>query len=317
VALGESAARVPVPRLRPRLSIERRETLTGYAFISPWIVGFLLFTLIPMAAALALSLTDFDMRRPESVHFVGLANFQRLLADPNVAQSLGVTVRFALLTVPLNLVVALGLAVLLNHRRLAGVTIFRTLFYLPIQIPLVASTLIWAGVLNAQTGWLNKLTGIVGVPAVDWIESTTWILPALALIGLWGVGNSMVVFIAGLQSVPSELYDAARVDGAGRFTTFFRITLPLISPVVFYNVLISLILTFQYFTQAYVLTNGRGDPDNASLFYNLNLYREGWKFFDMGYAAAQAWLLFGIVLSLTVVLFAVARRWVYYAGERQ
>jgi ABC-type sugar transport system permease subunit len=316
VALGESAARVPVPRLRPRLSIERRETLTGYAFISPWIVGFLVFTLIPMVAALALSLTDFDMRRPESVHFVGLGNFQRLLADPNVAQSLGVTVRFALLTVPLNLVVALGLAVLLNHRRLAGVTIFRTLFYLPIQIPLVASTLIWAGVLNAQTGWLNKLTGIAGVPAVDWIESTTWILPALALIGLWGVGNSMVVFIAGLQSVPSELYDAARVDGAGRLTTFFRITLPLISPVVFYNVLISLILTFQYFTQAYVLTNGRGDPDNASLFYNLNLYREGWKFFDMGYAAAQAWLLFGIVLSLTVVLFAVARRWVYYAGER-
>ncbi|MFL5681369.1 MAG: carbohydrate ABC transporter permease [Chloroflexota bacterium] len=317
MALGESAARVPVPRLRPRLSIEQRETLTGYAFISPWIVGFLLFTLIPMAAALALSLTDFDMRRPESVHFVGLANFQRLLADPNVAQSLGVTVRFALLTVPLNLVVALGLAVLLNHRRLAGVTIFRTLFYLPIQIPLVASTLIWAGVLNAQTGWLNKLTGIVGLPAVDWIESTTWILPALALIGLWGVGNSMVVFIAGLQSVPSELYDAARVDGAGRLTTFFRITLPLISPVVFYNVLISLILTFQYFTQAYVLTNGRGDPDNASLFYNLNLYREGWKFFDMGYAAAQAWLLFGIVLSLTIVLFGVARRWVYYAGERQ
>jgi len=317
MAVGESAARLPVPRLRQRLGIEQREALTGYAFISPWIAGFLLFTLIPMVAALALSMTDFDMRRPEEVHFVGLANFQRLLSDPNVAQSLGVTVRFALLTVPLNLAVALGLAVLLNQDRLRGVTIFRTLFYLPIQIPLVASTLVWAGVLNAQTGWLNRLTGIVGLPAIDWIESTTWILPALALIGLWGVGNSMVVFIAGLQSVPSELYDAARVDGAGRVTTFVRITLPLISPVVFYNVLISLILTFQYFTQAYVLTNGRGDPDNASLFYNLNLYREGWKFFDMGYAAAQAWLLFGIVLSLTVLLFLAARRWVYYAGERR
>jgi multiple sugar transport system permease protein len=317
MALGESAARVAVSRLRPRLSIERRETLTGYAFISPWIVGFLLFTLVPMIAALALSMTDFDLRRPDAIHFVGLANFQRLLSDPNVSQSLAVTVRFAALTVPLNLLVALGFAILLNQRKLPGVTVFRTLFYLPIQIPLVASTLIWAGVLNQQTGWLNSITGIVGLPSVDWIESTTWVLPALALIGLWGVGNSMVVFIAGLQSVPSELYDAARVDGAGRWTTFRRITLPLISPVVFYNVLISLILTFQYFTQAYVLTNGRGDPDNASLFYNLNLYREGWKFFQMGYAAAQAWLLFLIVLVLTIALFLVARRWVYYAGERR
>ncbi|HXG41084.1 MAG TPA: sugar ABC transporter permease [Candidatus Limnocylindrales bacterium] len=298
-----------------RTGIARREALTGLAFVSPWLVGFVLFTLLPMGAALWFSLTDFDLRRPEAARFVGLDNFVRLLSDPNVGQSLGVTVRFALLTVPLNLGLALGLAVLLNHRGVAARSLFRTMFYLPMQIPLVASTLIWAGVLNEQTGWLNRALGVVGIGGPDWLESPSWVLGALALMGVWEIGNMMVIFLAGLQGVPSELYDAARVDGAGRWTTFRRITLPLLSPVVLYNLLIGLILSFQYFTKAYVLTNGTGDPDDATLFYNLNLYREAFTYNQMGYGAALAWVLFVIVLGLTILLFASARRWVYYAGE--
>jgi multiple sugar transport system permease protein len=190
----------------------------------------------------------------------------------------------------------------------------RALVYMPIMIPLVASTLVWIGFLNTETGWLNQILGAFGLPQPDWINSETWIYPALTMIGLWAIGNFMIINIAGLQSVPSELYEAARIDGAGTWQSFRRITIPLLSPVLFYNLVIVLIGTFQYFTQAYVMTNGRGDPNNATLFINLVLFREGFVFNHMGYAAAIAWLLFVIVLLLTVALFWFARRRVYYAG---
>jgi multiple sugar transport system permease protein len=185
---------------------------------------------------------------------------------------------------------------------------------MPVMIPLVASTLVWLGFLNTETGWLNAILGAIGLPRIDWINSETWVYPALSMIGLWGIGNFMLINIAGLQSVPTELYEAARMDGAGAWTQFRRITIPLMSPVLLYNLVIILIGTFQYFTQAFVITNGRGDPNNATLFMNLVLYREGFVFNHMGYAAAIAWLLFVIVLVLTIVLFAFARRRVYYAG---
>ena len=224
------------------------------------------------------------------------------------------TAKFALLAVPVTMIASLGIALLVNSPRLFGRSVFRTLFYMPIQIPLVASTLVWIGFLNPETGWLNGILGLVGIQGPDWMNNATWVYPALTLIGLWGIGNFMLINIAGLQSVPTELYEAARIDGAGPWSMFRRITIPLMSPILLYNLVISLITTFQYFTQAYVLTNGRGDPNNATLFINLDLFREAFVNNHMGYAAAIGWLLFVIVLGLTLVLFAVARKRVYYAG---
>jgi multiple sugar transport system permease protein len=303
------------PRRRRWAEFKSREAVTGLLFASPWIVGFLLFSALPMIASLVLSLTDFDPRRPEELTFIGLDNYAHMLRDPVLLESLAVTARFALLVVPVSLVAALGIAILVNSTLLAGKSIFRTLFYMPMQIPVVASTIVWIGVLNVSNGWLNQGLRAIGLPGPDWLNSTVWVHPALTLMGLWGIGNMMLIFLAGLQSVPAELYDAARVDGAGRWASFRHVTLPMISPVLFYNLIIALIATFQYFTQAYVITNGRGDPDRATLFFNLNLYREGFSFFHMGYASALAWLLFVIVLGLTVILFRTAGRWVYEGGQ--
>lgn len=294
--------------------IARREERWGYFFISPWIIGFILFTLLPMAAAFVFSLTDFDLRRPDEIHFIGLENYQRLLSDEGVAHSMAITIRFIAITVPLNLVFSLALALLLNSKKVAGKNILRTLFYMPIQIPLVAATLIWLGVLNGSTGWVNRILEVFGVEGPNWIADSSWVLVALALIGIWGVGNMMLIFIAGLQGVPTELYDAARVDGAGAWTTFRRVTLPLITPILFYNLLISLVTSFQVFIQPYVLKNGI--PDDATNLFNVNLYREAFVFNQMGYASALGWVLFGVILAVTLVLFRTSRHWVYYAAER-
>jgi multiple sugar transport system permease protein len=298
------------------VTLTRRESLWGLAFISPWILGAFVFTLLPMGASFVMSLTNFDPRYPDEVRSIGLANYQRLLTDPLVLQSLAVTARFAAIMLPLTLAVSLGLAMLVNDSRLVGRSVFRTLFYLPTQIPIVATTIIWQGVLNLHTGWLNYALGMVGIAGPDWLNSTMWVYPGLSLISLWGMGTMMLIALAGLQTVPTELYEAARIDGAGRWAQFRNVTIPMVSPVLFYNLIIALIGTFHYFTQAYVLTNGRGDPDNATLFFNLNLYREGWRYYDMGYAATLAWLLFVIVLALTVFLFRTRSRWVFESAAR-
>ena len=313
---GQMVALAPSPPSRRRWRRLDSESVTGLLYVSPFIVGFILFSALPMLASLVLSLTDFDPREPDQIHFIGLGNYARLLDDPIVAESLWVTLRFALMVVPLTLGFALGVALLVNGRLLAGRNVFRTLFYLPMQIPLVASTLVWIGVLHATTGWLNLGLDAVGVDGPNWLQSTTWVGPALALMGLWGIGNMMLIFLAGLQGVPSELYDAAKVDGAGPVASFRHVTLPQISPVLFYNLIIALIASFQYFTQAFVISNGRGDPDRATLFFNLNLYRQAFGFFNMGYASALAWVLVVIVLVLTILLFRTSRSWVYEGGGR-
>lgn len=291
-----------------------REALWGFGFVGIWIVGLLLFTAGPMIASLVLSFTDFNMVRPDAVKFVGLDNWTRMMSDPTIATSLIATLKFAAITIPVTMAASLGFAVLLNQPKLPAKGPLRTLVYMPMMIPLVASTLVWMGFLNTDTGWLNGILRGLGLYGPDWINSTLWVYPALSIMGLWGIGNFMLINIAGLQSVPTELYDAAKIDGAGRWQSFRRVTIPMISPVLLYNLVIVLIGTFQYFTQAYVLTNGKGDPDNATLFMNLVLYREGFNFNHMGYAAAVAWLLFVIVLVLTLILFGISRRRVYYAG---
>jgi multiple sugar transport system permease protein len=303
-------------RRRRFAELTGRESLTGLIFVAPWLVGFLAFSAVPMGASLVLSLTDFDPRQADEIRFVGLDNYIGMFSDPAFIKASLVTFRFALIVVPVTLIFALAIALLVNSTLLAGRNIFRTAFYLPLQIPVVASTLVWIGVLNVSNGWLDIGLQAVGLPAIDWLNSTFWVHPALALMGLWGIGNMMLIFLAGLQSVPTELYDAAKVDGAGPWATFRKVTLPLISPVLFYNLIIVLIATFQYFTQAYVITNGRGDPGGETLFFNLNLFREAFQFYNMGYASALAWVLFVVVLGLTIILFRTAGRWVYEGGER-
>jgi multiple sugar transport system permease protein len=304
------------PRSRFVLRPSVREALWGYVFIGPWLIGLLIFTAGPMIASLAMSLTDFNLVSPETTKFVGLDNYFRMANDPTIAQSLVATFKFAAIAIPLTMAASFAFALLFNNPRLYGRSIFRTLVYMPIMIPLVASTLVWLGFLNPETGWLNGILGALGLPQPDWINSETWVYPALSIIGLWAIGNFMLIKIAGLQSVPSELYEAARIDGAGAWSSFRNITIPLMSPILLYNLVIVLIGTFQYFTQAFVITNGRGDPNNATLFINLVIYREGFVFNHMGYAAAIAWLLFAIVLGLTLALFAFTRRRVYYASDR-
>ena len=317
MAKTEAAIQASAPRagwvLGGRAS-SRREALWGLVFVAPWIIGFLLFLVGPLIASFVISLTDFNLVRPEAVKFVGLNNYSRMVGDPLVIQGLVVTARFALIAIPVTMIASLATALLVNSPKLLGRSVFRTLFYMPIQIPLVASTLVWIAFLNAETGWLNALLAAVGIQGPDWTNDASWVYPALTLIGLWGIGNFMLINIAGLQSVPTELYEAARIDGAGPWSMFRRITIPMMSPILLYNLVISLITTFQYFTQAYVLTNGRGDPNNATLFINLDLFREAFVNDHMGYASAIGWLLFVIVLALTLVLFLFARKRVYYAG---
>jgi ABC-type sugar transport system permease subunit len=305
------------PRSRPTrrgLRPSIREAIWGYVFIGPWLVGLALFTAGPIVASLVMSLTDFDLLHADQTRFIGLDNYVRMTTDPLVATSLLSTFKFALIVIPLTMFASLAFALLLNHPKVVFKGPLRTLVYLPVMIPLVASTLVWTGFLNPETGWLNGAMETVGLPAPDWLNSEVWIYPALSLMGLWAIGNFMIINIAGLQSVPTELYEAARMDGAGFWTQLRRVTIPLISPVLLYNLVIVLIATFQYFTQAYTLTNGRGDPNNATLFINLELFREAFVFSRMGYGAAIAWLLFVVVLVLTLALFAFARRRVYYAG---
>jgi multiple sugar transport system permease protein len=294
--------------------MSRREAFWGIVFVGPWLIGLALFTAGPLLASLVLSLTDFNLVKPEAVRFVGLDNYVHMASDPLVIQGLVVTFRFAIIAIPVTMAASLGTALLVNSPRLFGRNIFRTLFYMPIQIPLVASTLVWIGFLNTETGWLNGILRMVGIAGPDWLNSVTWVYPALTLIGLWGIGNFMLISLAGLQSVPTALYEAARIDGAGAWAMFRRITIPLMSPILLYNLVICLITTFQYFTQAFVLTNGRGDPNNATLFINLDLYHEAFRDNRMGYASAIGWLLFVIVLILTVALLRFVRNRVYYAG---
>ena len=304
----------PPSRSRWRLRPSTREAIWGYVFIGPWLIGLALFTAGPIIASLVMSLTNFDLLHADQTQFIGLDNYVRMTKRParraGADRDLQVRAdrhprhdaREPRLRPPDEPPEAVGQGGAPDARLHAD------------DDPARRQHLVWIGFLNTETGWLNKVLEAVGLPGPDWISSEIWIYPALTLMGLWAIGNFMIINIAGLQSVPTELYEAARIDGAGWWTQLRRITIPLISPVLLYDLVIILIATFQYFTQAYTLTNGRGDPNNATLFINLELFREAFVFSRMGYGAAIAWLLFAIVLVLTIALFAVARRRVYYAG---
>jgi multiple sugar transport system permease protein len=312
-----TAMRQPSSAQAPRTGrsrLARRERNWGLIFLAPWICGFILFYAGPMIASLIFSFTAFDVVNPENTRFVGLENWQRMLSDPIVGKSLLVTLRFMLIGVPLGTGLALLLAVLLNAQHLWGKRFFRTLFFMPVMIPFVAGTIIWLNFFNAESGWLNLALEQLGIVGPDWIRHPHWIIFTLSLMGIWGVGNAMLILLAGLQGVPTELYEAARVDGAGPVYTFFRITIPLISPVLFFNIVLAVIGGFQEFLRAYVMFDGTAGPNDVASFYMFKLYKEAFVYFNMGYASTLAWGMFIIALLITLALFAGAQRWVYYAG---
>lgn len=302
---------IPVRKTR---TLQQQQRLWGWIFLSPWLIGFVIFTAAPIIASLIFTFTDFTLAKPGQISFVGLKNWQKLFSDPLAITALGVTIKFALIAVPVGILVPLGLAAMLNSKFLFGKRLWRTLFYMPYMVPAVSGIFIWQSFLNGQTGWLNRILRLIGMDPPNWLQDENWILPAFVLMGLWGVGNAMLTMLATMQGVPTELYEAADVDGAGAWTKFRKITIPMISPVIFYNLVLSVIGLMSYFNVPYIITRGTGQPNNAAYFYNMHLYKTAFTFFDMGYGATQAWFIFIVALVLTLGLFATARRWVYYAS---
>lgn len=304
---------VPWGKLSP---LARREALTGLAFISPWLIGLLAFTLIPMIASLVFSFTDLQLVMDHPAQWNDFANYTTLLRDPQVGASLLVVLKFGLIALPVSILLPLALALLINSRHLKAQMVFRTLFYMPYIIPFVAAVFIWGGMLNSETGWINEVLRWLGVQNPPlWVDSVTWVYPAYVILGIWGIGNGMMIYLAGLQGVPTELYDAARVDGAGWFATLIHVTFPMISPVIFYTLVLAIVDLFQYFLVPLVVKNGTGAPNGATMFYNLYLYKTFFVFQNMSYGSALAWVLFVIILVVTLILFKTAKYWVYYAGE--
>jgi multiple sugar transport system permease protein len=317
ISTSRPADSTTAPQVKKRglSKLERSQERWGYFFISPWIIGFLAFTLLPVLATLALSFSDYSPVTPDDTVFLGFKNYTTMTTDSKVSASLMVTLRYGVLAIPVSFIFGMLLAALVNSQHLVATNFFRTMFYMPSMIPVVAGALIWSGVMNTQTGWINLGLESAGIPGPDWLNSTTWIYPGLVLIGLWGLGNLMLTLLAGMQGVPNELYEAARMDGASAWQQYRHVTLPMITPVIFYNMTLMIIGAFKYFDLAYVLKNGTGGPADSTLFYNLNLYKNAFEYNLMGYGSALAWVLFLIVLALTIFLFSTSGRWVYYAGE--
>lgn len=315
-----SAADLLASRVTPKrrqVPMGRVRTRWGIFFLMPWIIGFLAFQLLPIVATVFLSFTDYSATKefaPGNFNMVGLSNYGRLFSDPQLLQSLGVSLKFAIIAVPIGLVIPLSFALLVNSRHLLAPNVFRTLYFLPTIIPIVAGVMVFQGVLNAQSGWINLMLGAIGIEGPRWLSDPNWAVPALNLLGLWGVGNAMLILLASLQGVPTELYDASTIDGANGAQRFFYITLPMISPVIFYNVTLGVIGAFQYFVPAMLIGGRNGDPQGSTLFYPLHFYRQAFVFNDMGYGSVLALLLFVIVMILTTLMFYFAQRSVYYAG---
>ncbi len=300
---------------------ERREAKWGFFFISPWVIGFALFYFIPMIASLGFSVYDFTLSKPDEATFVGLDNWRRVLfEDPQTWQALRVTLTFAVISLPIGMVSAFLLAVLLNSENLLGKNLFRTLFYAPTMVPLIAAILIWSQVLNPQTGWLNRGLDLFGFQAsgingLRWLDDPSLIYIAYTFIGLWGIGNAILINMAALQGVPTHLYEAAKIDGAGYLRRLWSVTIPMVTPVIFYNLIISVVGLMQYFIVPWVLNGGDGYPEGTTRFMMIQFYQQAFAFQNMGYGATVAWFIFIVGLVITIFLFATGRYWVYYAGD--
>lgn len=294
-----------------RTARERRELRAGLIMISPWIIGVLCFTVIPLIVAFGMSLTNYSFL--STPKFVGLDNYITMLTkDPLIWKSLGITFVYAIVAVPLQLVFGFLLANLLNQK-LRGIMVFRTIFYIPCLIVVVSSTLLWRQMLDTDFGVINYLLSLFNIDKVSWLAQTSTIIASTVFISLWQSGKMIIINLSGLQGIPTALYEAAELDGCSKLKQVFHITLPMMTPVLFMNLLIGLIGAFKTFTQIKVLTDG--GPDNASLVYMLYLYKNAFVNFKLGYANAMSILLFVIVGALTILVFKTSNKWVYYGGE--
>lgn len=302
-----------VQKWRRKSPAARREAVAGYLFISPWLIGFLVFIVGPMFFSLYISFTRWNIVGDPK--WVGLANYQRIfVSDRDFRQALLVTFKYALIYLPLSTIVGLAMALAL-HAKLKGVGIFRTLFYLPYVVPGIAATLVWVWVLNGRFGLLNTVLGWVGITGPNWFGDPKTALYGIVMISLWGVGGSAVIYLAGLQNIPDHLYEAALVDGASEWQKFRFITIPMLSPTIFYLLVIGLIGVFQTFTSSFVATGG--GPLKSTFFYMLYIYNKAWESLRMGYASALAWILFAIIMLITILVFRSSALWVHYEAERK
>jgi multiple sugar transport system permease protein len=288
-----------------------RQNLVGYLFISPWLIGFLAFTAWPFFRSIYLSFTRYNIVTEPK--WVGWANYKMLLTEDELFwKSAWVTVKFAAISVPLAIIAGVALALLLNIN-VKGITVFRTIFYLPSIVPTVATSVLFIWILNPNIGLINQILALFGITGPAWLKTAPWTFYSLVFMALWGVGGSMVIYLAGLKDIPVHLYEAATLDGASVFQKMRRITLPMMTPVIFFNLVMGIIGSFQYFTQAFVMTP-TGGPQDSTYFYSLYLYNRAWKYLDMGYASAMAWMLFLVVVTLTAIVFRSQKKWVHYGG---
>ena len=299
-------------RFVPHLTQSQRRNVTGYLFIMPWLVGLAAFTVVPVAIVFVLGFTRYGLF--DTPQWVGLQNYMRILTDDRLFRiSLLNTLYYVAISVPLHVAIGFLLALGLNAK-LRGVTIYRTLLYVPSIVPQVAGVLLFVWLFQPQTGLFNFLLDFMGLHGPNWLGRPEWAKPAIIIMSLWGVGGGMIIYLAGLQSIPEHLYEAAQIDGANGWHQFWAVTVPMMTPTIFFNLVMGLINSFQVFTTAYVATNG--GPMNSTLFYVLYLYTAGFQDFRMGYASALAWILFFLVLALTVLIFKSSESWVYYeSGE--
>lgn len=290
----------------------RRQNRYGYGFIMPWLIGLFAFTLIPMIFSLVLSFCKWDIVTGLStIKFIGFENFTKIFADKKFYKALEVTFKFCLISIPFYQIASLLIAMLLNMR-IKFMHTFRLIFFLPSIIPTVASSMIWMQILG-KDGLINQGLALLGIQGPAWLNDPKTALYGLILMGVWGIGNTIIIYLSGLQGVGEELYEASSIDGANAFQRFFKITLPMISPTIFFNVVMAVISSFQYFTQAFVMTEG--GPLNSTLFYNLYLYTKAYKELKMGYAAALAWIMFIIILFFTLLVIRSSSFWVYYQSD--
>lgn len=291
----------------------RRNFWVAMAFLAPWFIGFVFFTFYPMAASLIYSFTEYHSHKP--LVWVGLQNFVTMFKDKLFWKSLANTVYMVAIGVPVTLIASFGCAILLNLK-VRGQSIYRVIYFLPSIVPTVASTLLWLWILNPQAGVMNTLLGYVGIHGPNWLNNPLWSKPSLVLLGMWGMGGTIVIYLSGLQDVPVSMIEAAELDGASWLQRLRYITVPMVSPVTLFCLVTGMIAMFQYFAQAYVFrgTQGLGAPLNSTLFYSVYLYQVGFQYLKIGYASAMAWVLFGIILVCTILLLRVSDRFTYYAG---
>lgn len=284
----------------------------GLLFASPWIIGLIVFYAIPLISSIYFSFTTYSILQPGE--FIGLQNYKELMNDTLFWKSVYNTVYFAVVYVPLSIIFGVSLAMMLNMK-VKGMAVYRTIFFLPTLVPHVALAVLWMWLLNPGFGLVNGVLNSVGIEGPAWLGSETWSKPSLIMMSLWGIGQAVVIYLAGFGDIPEDYYDAAEVDGANWLQKTIHITLPLLTPVIFFNLVMGIIGAFQQFTLPYTLTQGQGTPANSLTFYVMYLYDNAFKFFKMGYASAMAWILFVIIMALTAMVFITSKRWVHYQGK--